>query len=477
MNRIFLVGYFARNEAKMELLKALPEADVYILEASNKVQFNDTVIHAPQRLSGLRAKLILKYFFKKVEMTAFHRSLFRRDLIAYYSHADVSKPISKERRLVQKPVAFLLYCFFIFRKVVRIRFANKRSFRSAIMIPVDFVRRFELSRALSFSYGRDVRTLLLKIAFASGYHYYEQVASDLKPNKHDYFLNWGTDYSGNLLLGHLLKGSGAKTRVLEFGELPGTVSIGRKGIFGESDIALNWDKFSQLEVEDDDMTCANEFITKINRKELIPASSADSTYWLHKNEFNANPQSKPVVYVNGSELIASGHIYNRSLYSAEIRNPNAFLLDRVLKIFDPEEYIIIYKDHPMAKRQSKNMLLDRKEFHGVVFADGYTMGSILDMASVVISFPSKVVMTSIMLMKPTIVVGNFTLPAHLSVPWLLDESAFNNIELLDAVPDNLESLSRCVARMLKYSLVKIDSNLYDDVGSEVEQQKVSRLLA
>jgi len=103
---------------------------------------------------------------------------------------------------------------------------------------------------------------------------------------------------------------------------------------------------------------------------------------------------------------------------------------------------------------------------------------ILDLADIIITYPSKVVMTSLLYGKTTFVLGDFTLPHSIPSIKYFTSTNFENIKEIDtkvAHIDNLEFV-KFVARLIKYSLIIYDEELYYKYNREVEQQKLNDII-
>jgi len=476
MSRIFIYGYFIAKEDKQSFVDHLSGRDIYFLESSAKVKGSGNVIKLQQRIYRIKSSLILRYFLKKPEVDAGVRRLFRRDLVAYFSDLDDAKrPILKGRKLFGKPLVILLYCWFTGKRSYKILRCRNGRIASGVLAFVNFPSKFSLQEALEFGTGRKIRSMWLKMRFAVGLNYFLDTIEKIQPGVGDLLLSWGSQYSGNMLIQRLFEEKNVDCRILEYGEIPGTVSVNSEGVFGLSDIAADWSAFCTLEIDDGDRAKTQSILDEISFRDAASRGGGNGMFDIYQNMFNLNPTRKKVVYVNGSELVASGHIFNSELFGPGLISPNAQLLLKSLQSFDSEEYMFVYKDHPMTQRQSKALALSQKQFPGVVFANGLNMKTLLELADVVITFPSKVVMTSLMMQVKTIVVGGFTVPGENSKMGLYDCNAFRRTEILDQPIDYSEYID-FVARMLKYKLIKYDDILFEDLNYDVEQRKLLTLL-
>jgi len=479
MKRYFLVGYFKRNEHKLNFAEILPQENLHFLEASTFVKDNpdENTFHAPQRLYGLSLSKRWKYSHKKIPINNFTRELYRRDLKAYYANLlKPERPISKS--IIFKPTHLLLYSCWHFQKCYKKRKATNALTRIPLVL-FDFLKKFSIRSCLAQRNVKQVRSFLLKHSFVAGYNYYLDLFSKLKPNKEDIFLVWGEHYSSNLLIKNLLSETGADHRVLEFGEVSGTVSINKDGIFGKSDIADDFDNFQKLDISKEDTEEMKNYLNRVVLKETSSRSGVNGFYDLCANLFQSQENRKKIIYVNGSELIASGHTVNLNLMGRKYTNPNKELLTRVCDSVDMSQYIVMYKDHPMAFRQSKKLLLKSNEFPGVVFCDrGMNMTTLLNIADLVVTFPSKVVMSALMNKNKVLVIGEFTVKGSNHEIGLYGRESLGSInELVNTENEcNYSEIEDNITRMLKYKLIKYDTELFTDFDIEVERKKLLSIL-
>lgn len=463
----------------MDVANLVSDQNVFFLEASNMIEYVDNMTHLPQKLSALKSKYIIRHMYKRVQVDSFVRCLYKKDVYAYYSNvSDSRRSIRSERKLIRLPVSIGLYCWDLWRRHYlsnQIKFSPGVCFFKTL---VGFATFFRVGKALSFHKTKRIRSFLLRFGFIAGYNYYHSVFAKIKPTNGDVFLNWGLHYSGSVLLEAMLSDTGAKTRILEYGEVSGTVSISRSGIFGDSDVAQNWQWFTQQKVGATGLDIARTALSEIDNRDAASRGGEDSMFRIYRNMFDINPQRRRVVYVNGCELIASGHFENPDLYNNKFRNPNENLLNSVCKSFAEEGAMILYKDHPMTLRSSTNLEIDQAKFPSVVFIRDLNMKSILEISDVVVSFPSKVVMTALAKSVKTIVVGKFTIPHEDLRMGLYNESALSDVSrLTHNCEDGDQLILQFVARMLDLNLVKYDLDIFPSLDTMTERAKLINLIS
>ena len=199
--------------------------------------------------------------------------------------------------------------------------------------------------------------------------------------------------------------------------------------------------------------------------------------YFYENSVQKENKQK-IIYVNGSELFASGLYWNRWNIGNQGKHPNEFLLDQVVSHFHTDEYMIIYKEHPMTMKQSKNALILQSDYPTVNFIKSMNIHDILDMVDIVITFPSKVAMTSIEHNNKTFVLGDFTIPYSMPSINYFTSRTFEDIKdilLINKKTDNKDYIE-FVARMLKYSLIIYDEELHNICNLLEEQQKLEKIL-
>ncbi len=199
--------------------------------------------------------------------------------------------------------------------------------------------------------------------------------------------------------------------------------------------------------------------------------------YFYENSVQKENKQK-IIYVNGSELFSSGLYWNRWNIGNQGKHPNKMLLEKVVSYFDKDDYMIIYKEHPMTMSQSKNGLLLQSDFPTVNFIESMDIHDILDMADIVVTFPSKVAMTSIEYYNKTFVLGDFTIPHSIPSINYFTSRKFEDIKELFTTDKKINDKDyiEFVARMLKYSLIIYDKNLFYDFNEEKEKAKIANVI-
>ena len=203
-------------------------------------------------------------------------------------------------------------------------------------------------------------------------------------------------------------------------------------------------------------------------------------YFLMKYFFDSSLKKedrKKVIYVNGAELFSAGLYWNRWNIGNQGRNPNKMLLEKVVSFFNKNEYMIIYKEHPMTISQSKNGLLIQSDFPTVNFIESMNIHDLMDMSDIIISFPSKVVMTSLLYNKTTFVLGDFTIPESIPIMKYFTSRNFDDIkEILNQENTINQEYIEIVAKLIKHFLIIYDQELHAHSTVKDQQRKLKHIL-
>ena len=461
--RNFILGYFINNGEKNKLLKFLDEKN-YILESSKKargvIKNNDNFIYSPQKLYYQGYDGFLSYFrgsIKSIDEKKLLRKLYKKDLKEF-----ISRKVTLEKILNNKWYFLLLTFFQIFIQRNSYGFSIRDYLSCYRLYKMDINPEYFFlgSKNKAFKQFIKIRSsfniFLFRFAFLNGFKNIKSNINKLNFTKEDYFFSWGREDSTSLLFRYFFKQKSTNFYVIEWGELPGTFQINKHGIFGDSDMHHNFDldKFRSIDIDNK---------TKIQFDKLFLNKPLFSFNSLAFNAFRKKSIEKKIIYVNGVELFASGHINRKDheidSFDKKINNPNEYLLAYVCKFFDLSKYTIIYKEHPLMT-QNGDCLINKKDYGSVSFID-CDLTEIINYIDGVISLPSKVVTFASLHQKPVHVWGQFTIPVDVAMLGYFlgyDLSKFDQFILSGANVSREDSI-----RLFKYyrsNLIAYDYGLY-----------------
>ena len=474
---IYFVGYFLDIENKMKYVDLFACKNKYFLESSisESKSSDENSQYYPELLYRVHGQY--KYLFKdgKISATSLVKKLYKRDI----RHFKSSKFDWRKVMGVQKISLLLLFSINKFNK------ENKGLFKVNIFkIVMEFYNSISLYRKKDTSFFSELETFMFKMNFIIGYKYSNNLLNKtIQSGQDDIFILWGKSYSSRLLLLSHLKRKKIPYFVSEYGEVPGTISCSKYGIFGESFSKESWVDFSQKDVQEDDIAYAKHILDYVKENQLSTRVYGNNLYFLMKyfydNSIKKEQEDRQrIIYVNGAELFSSGLYHNRWNIDSKGQNPNKMLLKHVVSTFNKNDYMIIYKEHPMAMKQSKNTLLLQSDFPTVNFIKDMNIHDILELADIIISFPSKVVMTSLLYQKTTFVLGDFTIPSSVPSIKYFTSRNFEDIKEIDTKVDSINNVEfvKFVARFIKYSLIIYDEELYYKYRREAEQKKLNNII-
>lgn len=474
---LYLVGYFLGIDNKMKYVDLFSCNNKYFLESSLEESelSNENSQYFPEILYRIKGQY--QYLFKntKISVTSLVKQLYKRDI----RHFKASKFDWTKTSKVKKLLLLLLFSIAKFNK------QNQGLLKLNIFKVVkEFYNSTSLYRKKDNRFFNELETFMFKVNFILGYKYSNDLLNKIvQPNEEDIYILWGKSYSSRLLLLNHLQKNNIPYFVSEYGEIPGTISCSKYGIFGESFSPESWLDFSKKEVLEDDISYAKHILDYVKENQLSTRSYGDNMYFLMKyfydNSIKKNQEDRQqIIYVNGSELFSSGLYHNRWNIDSKGKNPNKMLLNHVVSTFNTKDYMIIYKEHPMAMQQSPNELLLQKDFPTVNFIKDMNIHDILDLADIIITYPSKVIMTSLLYGKTTFVLGDFTIPNSVPSMKYFTSRDHKDIKEVDTKIDNIDNMEfvKFVARLIKYSLIIYDENLYYKYKRKTEQQKLNDII-
>lgn len=410
---------------------------------------------------------IQNLLFKKVMIDKLFLTLYKRDLKIYLQ-------TYKDKPLPDSNKSLLLYIYWAFFY----RPKNKPSLSMVSLVKLIAKRKTSAPGMRSFRHLKSLRLFAFRLAFISGYLYVDKIILKINPTKNDLFVIWGAHNSGMYMLIERLKVANIKFFICEYGEIPGTLSINREGIFGDSFIAKNWDSIVNFKADEPVPELTKTYIEHMRFSYVSSkGGSADELLYLYLAIFK---QQKKIIYVNGVELIASGHLFDKKYIGSETLNANRKLLRSVMTHFgDDERYVVVYKDHPLMQKNYKGLTLNRLEFPSVVFLNGVNIDNLISLSDITITLPSKVVMTSLLYRKPVYVLGSFTIPE--SVP-KLGYYTGNNVgeikNVLSSINIDERLYDHLVNVLLSDFLIRENNySLFGEYDFDVEKKNLERIIS
>lgn len=476
--RVVFVGYFKKHKSKMNFTKLFNIKKKVFLESSKvyKTDKKEATFYLPEKLYEMDDRDKFNLLTAKFKLNKISKELYQRDIIDFKSSIIEKSNTSKKQKII------ILFLFFIqkyykvaIRNKLRLNMLNKMYILKEAILSTKNYNREE------FGLDIKVRLFMFRLKFLTGYNYSKKIIEQLDIKKNDLFIIWGKEYSSRLLLINYMQKNDINYFIVEYGEFPGTIMCNKYGIFGESYPALNWNEFNNLEIDEDDILYTKKILETIKLKQISTKNYTSNIYFLvkyfYENSLKIEKESrKKVIYVNGVELFASGLYFDNN--KVKRKNPNKFLLEKVVSYFDSDKYMIIYKDHPMTAVSNNKELLNNSDFPTVNFIYDFDIHDLLTLADYVISYPSKVVITSLLYQKKIFVLGEFSLPKSIPELNYFISKDFNDINLMiDNIDENDEKkFVEYTARMIKYLLLIYDNELFYKSSKESELSKLSTII-
>ena len=294
------------------------------------------------------------------------------------------------------------------------------------------------------------------------YIYIDKLFASIKPTK---VILWNQFYAFHKIIENICKKRNIKVIYMEFGCIPGTICIEKKGQLGESYPAIKFRKFSKLKVSNEECKKANEIIN-----------------WLYENELNRNKQpqkntvpffscSEKKILVIGQNDYESGlYVYNRKSkkYHSPLFETSINLLKYLISICK-EEWQLLYRPHPlMTLFKSEKEEIDKLDV--AVNYDG-NINQLIDEADVVITLFSQCSYISLIRGKPVVQLGRNQLSNSGCIYETKKKHEIENT-IEEAIKNgvSIEQKNRFiehVARLLKYYLYSDGVKREKEVGRDL----------
>ena len=477
--RLLFAGYFLKGEDKLSFTRLFNCENKIFLESSRRFsKYNNELIKFfPMHIFHMQSNKIWKILFNRVDLDPTFIDLYKRDLKTF-KLTYLKDPLPRGKKIYM----FFIYC----------------TFRKAFKTGFSFVRTLDVLRTIinkggsrnefgfvaegdKYYHMESLKKLAFRLSFLNGYIHIKKMADKLDAGKDDLLVLWGEQNSGARLLKDCLEKKGVSCLIAEYGELPGTFSLNKGGIFGDSQIAKNWSEIRTKKSTDLSMIEAKKYLHKIEVSQSSSRGSSqdDQMLSLYSELFQPKESTKKVIYVSGVELIASGHLFNKEFVKPGMPNANEMLLKHVLSHFSSDEYTIFYKDHPLMQRNYQALALDAADYRGVVFVNSMNVDNLISIADITITLPSKVIMTCLMYRKPVYAYGDFSIPETVSE--LGYYTGRNVADIKHVVDDGCNGINpdlypEIMSEFLQNYLIRYQSPLFESYDVLVEQQKIENII-
>ncbi len=479
--KVHFVGYFLQKSDKSKLIDTFDCKEKFFLESaknnrtfySENASYQKNVTYFPEIL--YKTKGIKKHAssYKKMEIDSLVKKIYKID----YQHYKAAKK-NRIKFSKMKMVIFILMYHMTQQN-------KKRKTPLYLKVINTIIETYKLTNPDNRKdplIKKKIKAYKFRLEFMTGYRYVNNLLNERHYTNNDVYILWGKSYSSRILLIEHLKQRQIPFYIAEYGELPGTASISPNGIFGEVFTKESWDSLSQQEINTQEIEDTEDLLRKISQEQISTRNYGKNMYFLMKYFYDNTVRiknGKKVVYVNGAELFSSGLFNNRWNINNQGGNPNKMLLQKVVSYFQDKGYFILFKEHPMMMNQSPNARIKPSDFPTVNFlTKSMNIHDILELADIVVSFPSKVVITSLLYQKPTFVLGDFTIRKSIPSIAYFTSRDFYDISQLEenSTEYNKKVFVGFVARLIKYTLIVYDDNVHKNFNKDREQIKLSKIL-
>ncbi len=473
---LYFVGYFLSKDDKMKYVNLFDCKNKFFLESSfpESLQSKESK-YLPELLYKNRTQFKHIFNREKIIINSLVKELYKRD-IRHFKASDINLKKIKKLKLLLLILFFSINNFYRTNKgILKLNIFNY--LKQLLILVKNYKKK-------NNKFIKKLKKFIFKTNFIFGYKYSINVLNNLSYNKNDIFILWGKSYSSRILLIHYLKKNNVPYYISEYGEVPGTISCSPNGIFGEIFSQSTWNEFCEKKITKNDIDYTKNILDNIIKNQISTRNSDSNMFFLMKYFYDNSVKKdrknrKKIVYVNGSELFSSGLYHNRWNINNGSINPNKMMLKQVISHFNNNEYLIIYKEHPMAFKQSKNALLNKSDFPTVNFIKNMNIHDILEISDIIVTFPSKVVILSLLYKKATFVLGDFTIPTSIPSINYFTGNKFENIFKMYTSKKEIDNdkFIEILARLIKYSLIIYDDKLYYKYSQTSEKNKLKTLLS
>ncbi len=231
------------------------------------------------------------------------------------------------------------------------------------------------------------------------YIYVENLLSILKPKK---VMLWNQFYAFHMIFESVCKKRRIPVAFMEFGVIPGTLSINETGQMGESPAAINYISYRYKYVNKNDISQGYKVIK-----------------YIRDNRIDRNPQPEDVeeylkiidqkrqvfLYLGHNDYEAGTYPYNdrAGKYHSPVFKTSDDTAKYIWKICKEHNWGFIYKPHPLVLAVGRSY--DSQDFNGMTIARNCNIISLIRSANVCMTILSQSAYTALINEKPVVMLG------------------------------------------------------------------------
>lgn len=232
------------------------------------------------------------------------------------------------------------------------------------------------------------------------YRYCVELLKKIKPSE---VILWNEFYPFHQILRGCCKERRIPVRYMEFGCLPGTICIEKKGQQGESLVARKYKTFRRQKVTQEELVCARQTLvylknTGLNRNEQ-PAFKAEMKklkYW--------KPERKTILFIGQNDYESGMYPYTRK--SRKCHSPvfhsTLECLEHLRILSEKLNCNLIYKPHPLVETAGRKR---NKNMQNIDVLTEVDINDLIDKVNLVVTILSQGAYISLIRDKPVVILG------------------------------------------------------------------------
>lgn len=304
------------------------------------------------------------------------------------------------------------------------------------------------------------------------YYMEKYIKTVIEISKAEKIIVWNEFYAFHFIWKDIAKKLNLQIFFMEFGSLPGTISIEKSGQMGKSFPGANVEEFMSLPVSKKQQEDAKKIIeylykSKSNRNIQPIVSEIDEI----KGKLKAG---KPIILYAGVFDYEAGlapYTSETKTYHSPFLKNSEEIVSYLSKIAKKNNWNIIYKPHPLMKNSSAKIA----EFEGVIIADQVDINDIIDISDVVTTILSQVSYIALIRNKPVVMFGHNQLKGK-GCTYEAFKLGLVEAQIREAINNGLTSemvnmFEKHVAQMINYNLYFDGVNKEFVYGQSVEKFK------
>ncbi|MBE5834335.1 MAG: glycosyltransferase family 2 protein [Butyrivibrio sp.] len=289
---------------------------------------------------------------------------------------------------------------------------------------------------------------------------------------------WGRLSPWGKMIADICAEKGLAVCSVEWGILPGTVSFDFCGHMGESWVAQHSDYFNSLDVSEDDIKKARDYLLYARDKDLSRNVTEELDISIRQKISFYKKSGYSILLFMGSNSAHSGNTLvnpeRQKMHAPYQKNDEEIYAELQNLLLKHEDWRIVYKPHPI--EITRGLKIDINEENTILVERG-SLEEVIDLCDISITLLSQGAYVSVIHQKPCVVVGRLQINDSGAVYTVKGHNQLGEAiqcALLKGYTDTMhEEFVKHVARALKYYVYSANEKVTINSSEKLAESLVS----